>query len=589
MSANAWLTLFVVVACMGTLVRSRISPDLVLAAGVVVLLVLGVLRPEQALAGLANEGLITVAAMYVVVAGVRETGGMDYLVRYLLGRPRGLYQARLRLMLPAALISAFLNNTPVVATFLPATLNWCRRIGLSPSRLLLPMSYATILGGTCTLIGTSTNLVVNGLWINHSAGPGLGLFELAWVGLPCALLGLTYLVLLGERLLPDRLPATASFANPREYTVEMVVAPQGPLVGRTVEQAGLRHLEGLYLVEIERDGRIIAAVGANERLQADDRLVFAGHIESVVELQRIQGLVPSAEPGFRLDARYPERCLIEVVVSSRCALLNETIAGGRFRTVYGASVIAVARDGKRIQGKLGNIRLQPADTLLLETRPVFLQRYRNAPDFLLVSHVDDSTPPRFDRAGIAGAILLVLVLLVGSGQLSMLLGALLAASAMLATGCCTASAARRNLDGQVLLAIAAAFGLGKALEVSGAAAHLAHSFIALAGDNPWLVLVAVYLLASVLTELVTNNAVAVLMFPIVVAVAESMGISPLPLVVTLMMAASASFATPIGYQTNLMVYGPGGYRFDDYLRAGIPLNLLCGTLTVVLVPWIWPF
>ncbi|MDX1655149.1 MAG: SLC13 family permease, partial [Candidatus Competibacteraceae bacterium] len=584
MNWEAWLTVGVVAACVLLLALSIVTPELVLFGGLVVLLTSGILTPTQALAGFANEGLITVALLYVVAAGIRETGGMDFLVHHVLGRPRGIRQAQWRLMLPTMVMSGFLNNTPVVATFIPAVLSWARQLDHSPSRLLLPLSYAAILGGVCTLIGTSTNLIVNGLLISELNAPGMNMFDITWVGLPCALVGLGYVLLWGGRRLPERVPVAAVFENPREYTVEMRVEPRGHLVGKTVEEAGLRHLRGLYLVEIERDGRIIAAVGHHERLRAEDRLIFVGVPESVVELRKFKGLSPSAEPAFSLEEHFPERCLVEVVVSPRCGLLGRTIKEGRFRSVYGASVIAVARHGQRILGKVGNIRLQPADTLLLETRPSFVERHRNSRDFLLVSPLSDFSTPRFERAWLAWIILGGIVLTAGIGLSSMLNAAMLGAIAMLLTGCCPVPVARRSIDTQVLLAIASAFALGKALDVTGAAHTLAEAFLGLAGGHPWLALVLTYLLTSFLTEIVTNNAVAVLMFPIVVAAAQGMGVDPMPFVVAVMVGASASFSTPIGYQTNLMVYGPGGYRFSDYLRIGIPLNLLVGFTAVLIIP-----
>ena len=434
MSVEAWLTLSVLATCFGFLIFTRLSPDAVLFGGVIVLFCTGVLTPGEALAGFANEGLMTIAMMYIVATGLRETGGVELLVRYLLGRPTGIKHAQFRLMLPVTIMSAFMNNTPLVATFIPAVLSWSKRLQISPSKLLLPLSYAAILGGTCTLIGTSTNLVVNGL-LTDSNLPGLTLFEIAWVGVPVAIAGLGYILLTGHWLLPERIPATATYDDPKEYTVEMQGAGKGPLVGKTVEEAGLRHLQGLFLVEIERDGRIIAAVGAKERLRANDRLVFVGVTESVVELQRIKGLRASVERTYNIKEFYPERCLVEAVVSPRCALLNETIRDGRFRTYYGATVIAVSRNGHRINGKIGNIRLQTADTLLLETRPSFIQRHRDSKDFLLISSVADSSPLRFERGWFAWFILGALVLAAGAGWLSMLKASLLGAMAMLLTGC----------------------------------------------------------------------------------------------------------------------------------------------------------
>lgn len=588
MTLAAWFAIAVVLLCMVALIIGRIAPELVLFAGLMVLLSAGILTPTEAFTGFANEGVITIALLYVVAAGVRETGGIELLVRYLLGRPKSFMGAQVRLMLPVALMSAFMNNTPLVATFIPAVLTWARRLQLSPSKLLLPLSYASILGGTCTLIGTSTNLLVNGLLIGEGH-PGLGLFEIAWVGVPTAAVGLIYLLRVGPKLLPERLPATATFSDPKEYTIEMTVEADGPLVGKTVEQAGLRHLHSLYLVEIERDQRIIAAVGPHERLRADDRLMFAGLTEAVLELQKIKGLRPSTERAFHLQDGYPERCLVEVVVAPQCPLLGETIRNGRFRTVYGAAVIAVARNGQRIPGKLGNIRLQPADTLLLETRPSFVQRHRHSRSFLLISPIEDSAPPRHERAWLSWAILGGIVTAASFGWLSVLKAAMWGAALTLLSGCCTVETARRSIDERILLAIASAFALGTALEVTDAAAIIADGFIGMAGDNPWLVLACVYLMTSLFTEVITNNAVAVLMFPIVMATADSLDLSYTPFVIALMMGGSASFATPMGYQTNLMVYSVGSYRFTDYLRIGGPLNLIAGLVVVLLVPLVWPF
>jgi di/tricarboxylate transporter len=589
MNAHAWIAIGVVLACLMLLLTTATAPELVLLGGVLVLLLSGILTPEQALGGFSNEGMITVALMYVVVAGIRETGGVDLVVQRVLGRPRSLRRALLRLTVPVTALSAFLNNTPLVAIFLPAVLTWAKRIQLSPSKLLIPLSYSAVIGGTITLIGTSTNLITNGLLVQNGH-PSLGLFDIAWIGIPCSVVGALYLWAFAPRGLPERLPASAVFENPKEYTVEMTVAPQGPLVGKTIEEAGLRHLQGLYLVEIERGDEVLAAVGPYERLCAGDRLVFAGVTDSVVELQRIKGLIPSADHAFRVeDRKHRERVLVEAVVSPQCALIGKTLREGRFRMVYGGSVIAIARDGLRLSGKLGEIRLEPGDTLLLDVRPPFLERHRNSRDFLLISQVSDYLPVRHDRAWIAWLILAGVVLSASLEWLSMLKAAMAGAAAMLLTGCCSVTSARRSLDGQVLLAIAASFALGKALDTTGAATGIAQAYLALAGEHPVGVLVGFYVLAVILTEILSNNAVAVLLFPIALALAERLQVSFWPFVIALMFAASMGFSTPIGYQTNLMVYGPGGYHFVDFIRFGVPLNILMGIVALAIIPMIWPF
>jgi di/tricarboxylate transporter len=488
-----------------------------------------------------------------------------------------------------AAVSGFLNNTPVVAMFLPAVIDWARQNRLSVSKLLIPLSYAAILGGTCTLIGTSTNLVVNGLLTTEAGLPSLRMFDITWVGLPAALVGGAYLVLLGRWLLPDRRPVMSDLDDPREYTVEMVVESTSPLAGKTIEAAGLRHLPGMYLVEIERDGEVLPAIGPQHRLRAGDRLVFAGVVESVLDLQRFRGLVPASDQVFKLGVPRPERCFTEAVVSDSCPLVGKSIREGRFRNVYNAAVIAVARNGERVRGKIGDITLRPGDTLLLEADPGFADRQRNSRDFFLVSRLPDSRPLREDRALVAMAILAGMVLTATLGWLSMLQAALLAAGLMLVTRCINGAAARGAVDWTVLITIAASFGLGHALETTGAARFVAERLIALAGGDPWLTLAVVYLVTMVFTELITNNAAAVLVFPIALSTSQALGVSFLPFAIAIMMAASASFSTPIGYQTNLMVYGPGGYRFTDYFKVGIPLNLLLAAVTIALVPRIWLF
>ena len=320
-----------------------------------------------------------------------------------------------------------------------------------------------------------------------------------------------------------------------------------------------------------------------------DRLLFVGVVESVVELVRVRGLVPAPDQLFKLDAPRAERRFFEVVVSRSSPMVGRTIREGEFRTRYDAVVIAVARNGARVRGKVGDIEIRTGDTLLLESRPSFITRQRNSRDFLLVSEVRDASLPRYERAWTAIAVLAVMVAAAASGQLTMLEAALVAAGVMIVTRCTSAAGARNRVDWSVLIVIGASLGLGQAMATSGAADSIARWWIALAGDSPWLALLAVYAVTSAFTELITNNAAAVLVFPIAEATAQGLGVSLWPFVAVVMMAASASFATPIGYQTNLMVYGPGGYRFSDYFRIGGPLNVLIGALAVLLAPLIWPF
>lgn len=599
---EAFITLFVLIGVFGLLLLTSIAPDVIMLAGLTFLMLSGVLGPRDALSGLANEGMVTVGVLYVVVAGLRETGVMAWIAQSVFGRPRSIPGAQARLMLPTATLSAFMNNTPLVAALLPAVTEWGRKFGIPVSKLLLPLSYATILGGLCTLIGTSTNVIVAGLLKDAvktgQVAQGFEFFTLATIGVPCAIAGIAYMLIASRWLLPSRGSAVRDPENARAYTVEMLVEAGGPVSGRTIEEAGLRHLRGMYLAEVDRDGEVIAAVSPTLRLRDHDRLVFVGIIDSVVELQRIRGLAPATDQLFKLDGPREGRSLIEAVVSDRCPLVGKTIRDGRFRTQYNAVVIAVARSGERVQQKIGDIVLQAGDTLLIEARPAFVQQQRNATDFYLVSSLEDSSPTRHHKAFVAFAIMIGMVSLAtlfeqhpyfvsrGFGTLH---AAMLAAGCMLATRCCSASTARRVVDWQVLIVIAAAIGIGKAVADTGLAEFIANGLISLAGPEPMLQLVIIYFVTMLFTELLSNNTAAVLIFPIALATVAKLGVSYMPFVVAMTIAASCGFATPVGYQTNLMVYGPGGYRFADYLRFGGPLNLVVACVTLTLAPVLFPF
>ncbi len=588
MTLDAWIAVAVTLGCLAGLIFSRIGADMVLMGGVALLLALGIISPEQALSGFANQGVLTVAALYVVAAGLRETGALSYVIKILFGRPRHIELAQLRMMAPVTFLSAFLNNTPVVATFLPAVQDWARQQRMSASKLMLPLSYAAILGGTCTLIGTSTNLVVNGLMKSELHGPGLGFFELARIGIPYAVIGFVYILLMSRWLLAERVPAMEQLRDAREYTVEMLVESGSPLDGSTVQEAGLRHLPGLYLIEIDRDGDLVPAPAPEERLNGGDRLVFAGITESVVDLQRIKGLTPATNQVFKLDSPRAARTLIEAVIAGHSPVSGKTVREGRFRSLYDAVVIAVARDGRRVAGKIGDIELRPGDTVLLEATPDFLDRHGNSRDFLLLRPVEGAGVPRHEHSWIAWLILLGFVIVGGLGLTRLVTAAFLAAAAMVIFRCVAPDAARRSVELEVIVVIAASFGLGHALEVTGAAHNFATAMLSLGGDNPRMVLVLIYLMTMLLTELITNNAAAVIVFPLALATTQSMGLNFTPFAIAIMLAASASFATPIGYQTNLMVYGPGGYRFSDYLKFGLPLGLLLAATASILIPIFWP-
>ncbi len=586
---QAWLAIAVAIAALCGNAFTTLPADIVFLGAAAILFLSGILDEKAALAGFSNSGMITVGVLYIVVTGLQQTGALQWVSQQVLGMPKTPSRALVRLMLPVMGASAFLNNTPVVAMFIPVVNDWCRKLRFSPSKLMIPLSYAAIFGGLCSLIGTSTNLVVNGLLIEATQTSGLKLFDIAWVGLPCAVFGFVFLFFAQRWLLPNRQAVLSDTDDLRQYTVEMSVIPDSPLVGKTVEKAGLRHLPNSYLAEIRRGPQVLAAVGPQELLQGGDQLLFVGVVDSILDLQRIRGLQPATDQVFKLDSPRAERSLIEAVVSNTCPIVGQTIRESQFRTQYNAVVVAAARHGDRLPGKIGDIRLQAGDTLLLEASSTFVNERRISRDFYLVSTVPNSEPLRHGRSLWALGLTLIMVFFAAFGWLSMLQAAVLAAVGMLVFGCCSPAQALRSIDWSVLLVIASALALGQALDVTGAAEAIATSVIGLAGNNPWLALAAIYAVTTVMTEIITNNAAAALVFPIALSLANQLGVSYMPFVIGIMIAASASFATPIGYQTNLMVCGPGGYRFSDFLRIGVPLNLLYGLVTVAITPFIYPF
>ena len=589
MSWEAWFTLGVVVLGMVALIREMFAPDLIFLGLLALLIVAGVLSPEEALVGFSNTGMIAVGALFVVAGALQNTGALGFVATRIFGRIESDRQALLKMMIPTAGVSAFLNNTPIVAMFTPVVIDWARRHGVSPSRFLIPLSYATILGGTCTLIGTSTNLVSNGLMIDYGM-PSMSFFELSKVGIPCAIVGIAFIALFAPKLLPDRKDLMESLEESRrEYLIEMAVAPDCPLAGQQIEEAGLRHLPGLFLVRIERAEELVAPVGPEERLRVGDRLVFTGVVSTIVDLQKIRGLVPAGDHRTSQDRPFEGNNLCEAVISEDSPLIGSTIRDANFRTRYGAAVVAVHRGGKRLSGKIGDIILRVGDTLLLESAPGFARAYRNSPDFYLVSEVPDSAQPRYNKTLPALLILVALVGTVTAGILPMITASLLAASAVVLLGCLSVGEVRSVVDMSVLLLIAAAFGVGKALEKTGAAGAMATVLVevgALLG--PVGVLAAIYLATAVLTELISNAAAIALVFPIAYEAAQQFGVDARPFAITISAAASSSFASPISYQTNLMVYGPGGYRFSDFLKIGIPLKLLIFAIAIVCIPYVWP-
>jgi len=589
MQWQGWLTLAVVLLTLYAMVKELAGPDVVLMAGLFTLAAFGVLTPRETFEGFANPALAAVGALFIVSAALRETGALEATIGRLMDRTRSEQGGLARICPPIAALSAFLNNAPVVAMMTPTVIDWARRRGLSPSRFLIPLSYSSILGSTTTVIGTSTTLTIAGL-MSESGLEEMGFFELAPVGIPIAIAGLAYLQFVAPKLLATRHEPTEDLGDRRrEYTASMIVEEQCPLIDQTVEDAGLRHLPGLFLVEIGRAGHIITPVGPDQLIRAGDRLVFAGVVSTIVDLQRIRGLVPTTDDEGPAPAR-PEHRLVEAVISASSPLIDQSIRDASFRTFYDAAVIAVHRNGERVAGKIGEIVLEAGDTLLLQGAPGFLRAHRNSPDFYLVSEIAGTETPRYDRAGIAIGILVLMVLAASLGAYPVSIAAFLAAGLLLLTRSISSGSARRSVDWSILIVIGASFGIAYAMQKTGAAEAVA-SLIAFAAGfvGPVAALIIVYLTTLLLAEMLHHNAAVALMFPIAVETANLVGADPRGFVMGVAIAGCCAFASPVTYQTHLIVYGPGGYRFTDFVRVGLPLNAVCAAIALTLIPVFWPF
>ncbi len=595
LQAGGWVTpvgftLAVVALLFVGLLSEATAPELLVLAALGLLLVGdriggGILRFEQAFQGFSNSAVITVGALFVVAAAVRNTGVFDRLASLVLGPTGTARTAIARMALPLAGMSAFFNNTPIVSIFMPNLREWALRQRIAPSKLLIPLSYLTIFGGMCTLIGTSTNLVIDGL-AQREYGWGLSFFAIAWVGIPCSLVASVYLATIGVGLLPDREDALSQLnQSMRQYLVEMKVVPGSPLDGTSISDAGFRHIVGLFLFEVKRGGRIFAPVKGEFVLQGGDTLVFSGEVGQVIELQKIQGLSAPMSPE-RLEIGDKAQ-LVEVVVSPSSPLVGKSIEDVWFNRRYDATVLALHRNGQDVVSNMSLTPLRPGDTLLMVAGIGFRRMWQNSSDFYLVSPLrHDIYLPK--HAPVALAVVILMVLLTGLGVVPIKICALIAALVLVFSGCVPEKSALQTVDWGVLVVIGGAFGIAQALSASGASAWIAEGIgHVAAGRSPLVAMLILYLGTSLMTELITNNAAAALAFPIAANLASKLGVEPMPLVMTVAVAAAASFATPIGYQTNMLVYGPGGYRFSDYLKVGLPVSAIFCVGTLLVVPRIW--
>lgn len=566
--------------------RDTFPPSMV-AFGMLILLVLGgVISTDEAFNGFSNHGMLTVGLLFVVSAALQVSGVFEAFIAWILGDSTTGNRLRYcRLLFPVAGLSAFLNNTPIVASMLPIIKAWAKKHNLAASRYLIPLSYAAILGGMCTLIGTSTNLIVHGQLLENGL-EGFSFFEISKIGLPVTLLTLIFLVFVAPRLLPDRKePLVQLGERTREFVVECKIGNEYPHIGKTVEDANLRHLNGLYLFQITRRDKVIAPVSHNTLLEYDDRLFFTGLPETIMDLQRTPGLHSIKDPEFDLKNFDSDKLqTFEAVVSNNSPLIGQTVRDSQFRQQYGGVILAIHRSGSRVNKKVGSIVFEPSDTLFILARKGFDKKYYHARDFSLVSSsVNVVSKPKW-KGNLALIILVMMILAAALKWLPILTAAAIAAGLLVFLGIIEDNNAFKAVDWHVLLYIASSFGIAKGMDNSGLADIVAKTIVGLLDVwGPIGIMAGLFVATSSFTLLITNNAVAAIMFPVTMSIAQTLQMDAKPFMLVLAVAASTCFTTPIGYQTNLMVYSAGGYKFGDFLKIGIPTSLFVGTLSMIVI------
>jgi len=588
---DAVITLTTLFLFITGIVTNRVPVDIALFSAMVILIVSQVVTPSQALAGFSNPAIFIIACFYVVSAAVRESGALHWWVMKLLGENKSLSVFLPRLMAPVAAVSSVMSNTPVVAMFIPFLRDWADRHKLSLSKVLIPLSFASILGGLCTLIGTSTNIIVVGLLQSTPEANALNLFSPAVIGIPIIIFGIIYFALFGDRLLPDRNieSADSDISDPRQYAVSMKIEPAGVLSGKTISNSGILKLNYSLLSEIRTAGKIVTSIRSNRILKDNDILVFIGQPESVTELRQIPGLSTIDDQSSKMEAPRNSRALVEAILASNSSMVGKTVKRSMFRSRFGSVIVSVSRNGKQIKKDVAKIRLRAGDLLLIEAPQGFVRLYRHSRDFLLLSRLDGIMLPDTSKAAMTLGILFIYLVLVLSGFLSLLAGSMLLVLVLGITKCITLDQAQRSIDGRVLLAIGASISLGVAIQTTGLADFAVNVMMSLAGENLYLNLLILYIATVLATELITNNAAAVLMFPLAQIMSMNLNASLLPFAMIIMFGASSSFMTPMGYQTNLMVQGAGGYTVKDFFRVGVGLSLIVGIMAISIVPLVWPF
>ncbi|MEG9296042.1 SLC13 family permease [Mangrovibacillus sp. Mu-81] len=590
MTIEIGFVLISIIIMMIGLIREWIRPDILVFITLAMFLITNVISVEDALSGFSNEGMLTIALLFIVAGAIQKSGIAERLIINLLDRQTGSKWLLAKILTPIAIFSGFMNNTPIVVTLTPILRKWCQDNGVSASKVLIPLSYATILGGTITLIGTSTNLVVHGL-LKDAGFKGYSFFELCIIGIPITMIGILYITTIGYKLLPDYKNLTETVQErAKEYLAEVIVLEDFPFENQSIEVAGLRNLKGLFLVQIIRNNEVISPVKSSTKILQGDKLIFTGLLTTIAELQTMKGLHIETGSELNLNNLKDRNIkLVEAVISDQSSLLHKRINDSNFRSNYDASIIAVHRKNERIESKIGEIILKPGDHLLILGGSDFRKRADATTDFFVVTLINN--PPQLEnqaKGWFSIFTLLAMVTLVTFNVISMFKAMVLMVLILFLTKIITPEEAKHSIQFNVLLLIASAFGIGAALIESGTASWLAGLLTSMAKPlGTFGLLVIIYVITNIFTEIISNSAAAVLMFPIAIEISQQNQVEPMAFAVAITIAASAGFSTPIGYQTNLIVYGPGGYKFIDYLRVGIPLNIIVMLVSLFIIYFVW--
>ena len=582
---DAWITIVTVLGMFTVLLFTKWRSDLVFLGAIGVLYVTGVLDAKEAFSGFSSTSVITVGVLFVVVAGLTYTGVLQYIVKYLLGTPNSYAKAVTRLMLPVAVLSSFLSNTTVVSLFVNIVKMWSKKLGVSPSKLLIPLSYASGMGGVCTLIGTPPNLIISGLY-EEKTGVAMNILTTTVPGLFCLVVGVLSVIAM-RRLLPDRKAAESTFESTGEYTVELRVPADNPHIGQTLAESGLYHIKGGSLIKMYHFDDLPLHVTEEEPVLGGDRLIYAGQIDEITDMADKYSLVPADEPVFSIDDVDMHRKLRTAYVEFGSSMIGTTIGESTFEKDNDVILAAVARSGERIKEAPRNVLLQAGDTLLLVCPNHFKV---DSPTIRKDLHFFDSDDvPNIGYGTLAStAIMIAMVALSALGIMPLLQCAFLAAAAMLICRCCNMEQAMRAINWEILMVFAGSAVLGLAIQKTGIAEWLANGILDVCGTNPIVVMTAVCFVGTFITEFISNTAAGAMFFPIMYDAAEKLGYEPFPFLVALMISVSSSFATPIGSPTHMLVYGPGGYRFSDFMRIGLLMNLIILVANILIVNIIYP-